>query len=26
VHDLTVKVAKPGYTVRARKRYLAPRS
>ena len=26
LHDLTVKVNKPGYTVRARKRYLAPRS
>jgi len=26
MHDLTVKVKKPGYTVRARKRYLAPRS
>ena len=26
LHDLTVKVAKAGYTVRARKRYLAPRS
>jgi VWFA-related protein len=26
LHDLTVKVHKPGYTVRARKRYLAPRS
>jgi VWFA-related protein len=25
LHDLTVKVNKPGYTVRARKRYLAPR-
>jgi VWFA-related protein len=25
LHDLTVKVSKPGYTVRARKRYLAPR-
>jgi VWFA-related protein len=26
LHDLTVKVLKSGYTVRARKRYLAPRS
>jgi len=26
LHDLTVKVNKPGYTARARKRYLAPRS
>jgi VWFA-related protein len=26
LHDLTVKVNKPGYTVRARKRYLAPRT
>ena len=26
MHDLTVKIKKPGYTVRARKRYLAPRS
>jgi VWFA-related protein len=26
LHDLTVKVTKSGYTVRARKRYLAPRS
>ncbi|HZT76427.1 MAG TPA: VWA domain-containing protein [Vicinamibacterales bacterium] len=26
LHDLTVKVTKAGYTVRARKRYLAPRS
>jgi VWFA-related protein len=26
LHDLTVKVNKPGYAVRARKRYLAPRS
>jgi VWFA-related protein len=26
LHDLTVKVKKPGYAVRARKRYLAPRS
>jgi len=26
LHDLTVKVKKAGYTVRARKRYLAPRS
>jgi VWFA-related protein len=26
LHDLTVKVNKSGYTVRARKRYLAPRS
>jgi len=26
MHDLTVKVTKAGYTVRARKRYLAPRS
>src|SRR3954454_12574636 len=26
LHDLTVKVKKPGYTARARKRYLAPRS
>jgi VWFA-related protein len=25
LHDLTVKVNKPGYTARARKRYLAPR-
>ena len=25
LHELTVKVDKPGYTVRARKRYLAPR-
>jgi hypothetical protein len=25
LHDLTVKVNKSGYTVRARKRYLAPR-
>jgi len=25
LHDLTVKVNKPGYSVRARKRYLAPR-
>jgi VWFA-related protein len=25
LHDLTVKVNKPGYTVRARKRFLAPR-
>jgi len=25
LHDLTVKVTKPGYTVHARKRYLAPR-
>jgi len=25
LHDLTVKVNKPGYTVRARKRYFAPR-
>jgi hypothetical protein len=25
MHDLTVKVIKPGYTARARKRYLAPR-
>src|SRR5262249_30747388 len=26
LHDLTVKVSKAGYTIRARKRYLAPRS
>ena len=26
MHDLTVKINKPGYTVRARKRYLSPRS
>jgi VWFA-related protein len=26
LHDLTVKITKPGYTVRARKRYLAPHS
>ena len=26
LHDLTVKVNKPGYAARARKRYLAPRS
>ncbi len=26
LHDLTVKVNKPGYSVRARKRYLASRS
>jgi len=26
LHDLTVKVNRPGYTVRARKRYLAPRT
>ena len=26
MHDLIVKIKKPGYTVRARKRYLAPRS
>ena len=25
MHELTVKVLKPGFTVRARKRYLAPR-
>src|SRR5256886_12274771 len=26
LHDLTVKVTKPGFTVRARKRYLEPKS